>query len=565
MRITCGACNAQYNLPDERVRGRRVKVRCKRCSEGIIVDGTALDDDFEDEATRVMDAPIGQERMWTVNLSEEEQGDMTDEELIAAWRAGVVTEDAYVWKEGMEDWEALLDVPEIAAMLEGVPRPAAAPEAPPAEGPSAPVGLDFGQEAIPSPIAEAPPPDAPPPEPHPLESQAASAPALATPRPLEPTAPAAGSGSQQYKGLFDPAPARREPPKHAASRDENSVLFSLDALKAAATSDAPKPASAGLPSGRISEELLTLGGPTLGELNAAPLIQVEQAPPPMTASPTPVAVQSSLPPPAASTAPPPPRSPLGMIAAVVVGAVLAGGGVLAGQKLLGGSDEQAALQPQPTAATTEPTAASASATSAATQPSAPSASAVAAASAPAVAKDTPAKTGDTRKSDDKPDESSGHASHKHGSSSDSKSGSSHSKSGSGSSSSDSKSGSSSSSSDSSHSNENKEPQGTRDVAAADVKLEEDNAAGQFSTSAAKAALSSAAVQAQSCASKGGPTGKGKVQVTFVPSGRVTSANVVSGPFGGTTVGGCVARKFRAAKVPKFQGAPVTVAKSFTIK
>jgi hypothetical protein len=83
-------------------------------------------------------------------------------------------------------------------------------------------------------------------------------------------------------------------------------------------------------------------------------------------------------------------------------------------------------------------------------------------------------------------------------------------------------------------------------------------------SAAKAALEGAAASAASCKSADGPTGRGKVQVTFSPSGRVTSASVVEGAFGGTPVGGCVAKLFRGAKVPAFSGDPVTVAKAFTI-
>jgi hypothetical protein len=87
----------------------------------------------------------------------------------------------------------------------------------------------------------------------------------------------------------------------------------------------------------------------------------------------------------------------------------------------------------------------------------------------------------------------------------------------------------------------------------------------FDTSAAKAALEAAAANAASCKKPDGPTGKGKVQVTFSPkTGRATSANVVEGAFGGTPVGGCVAKLFRAAKVPPFSGDPVSVAKSFSI-
>ena len=86
----------------------------------------------------------------------------------------------------------------------------------------------------------------------------------------------------------------------------------------------------------------------------------------------------------------------------------------------------------------------------------------------------------------------------------------------------------------------------------------------FDTSAAKSALETASAGAASCKKPDGPTGRGKVQVTFSPTGRATSANVIEGPFGGTPTGGCVAKVFRAAHVPAFSGDPVTVSKSFTI-
>jgi hypothetical protein len=86
----------------------------------------------------------------------------------------------------------------------------------------------------------------------------------------------------------------------------------------------------------------------------------------------------------------------------------------------------------------------------------------------------------------------------------------------------------------------------------------------FDTGAAKVALAAASSSAASCKKEDGPTGTGKVQVTFSSTGRATSANVIEGPFGGTPVGGCVAKIFRAAKVPAFSGDPVTVSKSFII-
>ena len=86
----------------------------------------------------------------------------------------------------------------------------------------------------------------------------------------------------------------------------------------------------------------------------------------------------------------------------------------------------------------------------------------------------------------------------------------------------------------------------------------------FDTAAAKEVLTATAANAASCKEMGGPTGNGKVSITFAASGRPTSV-AVTGDLAGTTVGSCVARLFRAARVPAFAGDPVTVAKSFSIE
>ncbi|HWZ87667.1 MAG TPA: zinc-ribbon domain-containing protein [Polyangiaceae bacterium] len=90
------------------------------------------------------------------------------------------------------------------------------------------------------------------------------------------------------------------------------------------------------------------------------------------------------------------------------------------------------------------------------------------------------------------------------------------------------------------------------------------AGADFDKSAAIAALSAAAASAASCKKPDGPTGGGKASVTFAPSGRATNSTV-TGAFAGTEVGGCVARIFRSAKIPPFAGDPVTVSKSFSIE
>ena len=45
---------------------------------------------------------------------------------------------------------------------------------------------------------------------------------------------------------------------------------------------------------------------------------------------------------------------------------------------------------------------------------------------------------------------------------------------------------------------------------------------------------------------------------------VSTVEVDQPPYSGTSVGGCVAAKFRGARVPAFAGSPVSVGKSFSI-
>ncbi len=88
--------------------------------------------------------------------------------------------------------------------------------------------------------------------------------------------------------------------------------------------------------------------------------------------------------------------------------------------------------------------------------------------------------------------------------------------------------------------------------------------GEFNRSAATSALGAAAGAARGCAKPDGPTGSGRVKVTFAPSGRVTTATIEGPPFAGTAVGGCIAGAFRGAHIPAFDGSPVSVTKSFSV-
>ena len=98
----------------------------------------------------------------------------------------------------------------------------------------------------------------------------------------------------------------------------------------------------------------------------------------------------------------------------------------------------------------------------------------------------------------------------------------------------------------------------------DVAPPPTSALGPFDRGAAAMALGVAAQKASSCAKPGSPSRSTHVQITYSPSGEVSSAKVDGPPYAGTPEGGCIAAKFRTAKVPPFSGAPVTVGKSLSV-
>lgn len=87
----------------------------------------------------------------------------------------------------------------------------------------------------------------------------------------------------------------------------------------------------------------------------------------------------------------------------------------------------------------------------------------------------------------------------------------------------------------------------------------------FNAAAAQEALDAAAGRAAGCLAAGEPAGLARVNVTFAPSGNVTVASVVGPPFAGTPTGGCIARAFRSAQVPPFDGKNVTVGKTVSLR
>jgi predicted Zn finger-like uncharacterized protein len=164
MNIACSNCPAKYAVPDDKVRGRKVRITCKRCGAGIVVDGTKLVQATAEpsaasararHSTKVggLEAPGDSSRMpqaaaapaapaegelWTVAVTDDDQREMTLAQIVDAYAAGTIDAETFIWREGMDDWLTPYEIPVIETILRQrglAPRTSTPPEPPAPEPP----------------------------------------------------------------------------------------------------------------------------------------------------------------------------------------------------------------------------------------------------------------------------------------------------------------------------------------------------------------------------------------------------------------------------------------------
>jgi predicted Zn finger-like uncharacterized protein len=149
MKIVCDACSAKYSIADEKVAGKVFKIRCKKCSNIIVVRGNAGEEQpaeagqagYDEKETRVFDYQQGgyddgAGAVWHLVIDQEQVGPMTAEEVGQRYSAGEIDAETYIWKEGFADWLPVAEVPEFQAMVAGGGAAAAAPAAAAAAAPA---------------------------------------------------------------------------------------------------------------------------------------------------------------------------------------------------------------------------------------------------------------------------------------------------------------------------------------------------------------------------------------------------------------------------------------------
>ncbi|XYI01808.1 zinc-ribbon domain-containing protein [Sorangium sp. So ce1128] len=252
MKITCQSCQSKYTVSDEKVQGRTVKIKCRKCGATILVNssGVTTNGGVADPVSGTSVPNDG--TTYLVNVADGDQRSMSLAEIVASYQAGVINAETYIWADGMADWQPLGQVDTIVAALHAGSAPVsmAAQEPAPVQSQSVPsTGAAVGQTA----------PG--------IEAVAASAPRAAAVRrdPARPTQDLFGgsAGPEAHRPSSDDVATSAPLFKSGAApgqRDENSMLFSLSALTAKAAPAPARPtATASEDSGLIDLKALASG------------------------------------------------------------------------------------------------------------------------------------------------------------------------------------------------------------------------------------------------------------------------------------------------------------------
>ena len=557
MRIECQSCQAKYAIADEKIGKKVFELRCKRCSATIVVDGSARPQEAS-ATTNAFDYAGGSTEQWSVNVADGDRRTMTSAEIAREYAAGVVDDDTYCWKEGMDDWLPICEIEQLYGVAKNPPRPKAAAPASaakdghgeaqvpePSEAPSSIStsaarrdggrgrGADlFGnaakagseEEEVAKKLASSPATPSPKASPKPAtEAKAAQAPKL--------------TGARSEDSVLTSVPSvttTSSPTTSSLSSpsSQNSGLIDIRSLSADIDKHESGPKKGGSKESSVDDIMNLSGGGAFGTALAAPVLGLSAGD----------ATSSSI----ARTGESRSNKSLApailggaaLIAVAIVGAVLlsrppapqpVGAGPTATMTGIATAPTGSVAAADPTTTTGEnlppvPGTGTTSAKVAALAPSDKNARPVVSPTTESVAATgtTPeetAPTAPTPTAAPTPDKPADFASAL-----------------------------------------------ATAAGKTDEKPPENAAAGgsgaQFDRGAAAGALGG--IDIQVCKKPDGPTGPGHVTVTFAADGNVASAVVDQGPFPGTPVGGCIAGKFRSAHVPPFSGAAVRVGKSFTL-
>lgn len=242
MKIVCTNCGAKYSIADEKVAGKSFKIRCRKCSSAIVVQGGLSEvpnqrpRTYSDGPTSFDASASGLATMWHIVIGGEQQGPFAFDHLARLFSERQIGWDDFVWCEDFDDWKVIREVSELSDLLQrfgGASAPAAnAGDSgemgdDPFSGPGDQLSsepIDNVRTVVADTVREVAPADS--------FAGASAKRNYANP---QPAAARAQASFDSADAKSTPSPADARIGKLTGQRNENSVLFSLANLQALAT------------------------------------------------------------------------------------------------------------------------------------------------------------------------------------------------------------------------------------------------------------------------------------------------------------------------------------------
>ncbi len=118
MKFYCDNCHAKYSISDEKVRGKVLKVRCKKCSNVITVREPRAPEAKAPQKKAPPRPPAPQQIAWYYAINGQSFGPYEADTLREMIASGEVGDAAYIWQEGFgSTWKPVRDVPTFAPAL----------------------------------------------------------------------------------------------------------------------------------------------------------------------------------------------------------------------------------------------------------------------------------------------------------------------------------------------------------------------------------------------------------------------------------------------------------------
>ncbi len=130
MEIICPSCGTKYRIKDEKIRGKTVKITCRKCSATVYVRDPALGEPFvflgrptksvpvkKPPVKKPKPKPAPQKERWYVLQKGKRSGPFTRDDLLKKLKNGEITPRTFMWKPGLPKWRRAERIDDLKDLL----------------------------------------------------------------------------------------------------------------------------------------------------------------------------------------------------------------------------------------------------------------------------------------------------------------------------------------------------------------------------------------------------------------------------------------------------------------